>query len=138
MIVADTGAVVALLDAKDRHHKVLRQLYEDKPQAWLLPWAILPEVDYLALNHLGPKVEQAFLDDLADGHFRIELGEERDFDRSRDLCAQYKSLRFGLVDAIVMAIAERRKAEAIATLDLRDFGAVKLKTAIKLFPRDLD
>jgi hypothetical protein len=138
LIIADTGAVLALLDAKDRHHAVLRKLYEQKPQAWMLPWAILPEVDYLALSHLGPKVEQAFLDDLADGHFRVELGEDRDFDRCRDLCAQYKALRFGLVDAIVMAIAERRKAEAIATLDLRDFGAVKLKMPIKLLPRDLD
>jgi predicted nucleic acid-binding protein len=137
LIVADTGAVLALLDAKDRHHAVLRALYEERPEAWLLPWAILPEVDYLASAHLGPRVEQAFLVDLAEGVFRVDLGEADDFDRARDLCARYKSLRFGLVDAIVMAVAERRKAEAIATLDLRDFGPVKLKRAVKLVPRDL-
>lgn len=137
MIVADTGAIVALLDAKDRHHTVLRNLYEQRPQAWVLPWAILPEIDYLALTHLGPKVEQVFLEDLADGQFRVDFGEPKDLDRARDLCGQYEALQFGLVDAIVMAVAERRKAEAIATLDLRDFGPVKLKSKPKLFPRDL-
>lgn len=137
MIVADTGAIIALLDARDRHHEVLRDLYTTRPQAWLLPWAILPEVDYLALAHLGPEVEQAFLADVADGFFRVEFGEGGDLIRARELCARYRSLSFGLVDAIVMAVAERRKADAIATLDVRDFGAVKLKRAVKLLPRDL-
>jgi predicted nucleic acid-binding protein len=137
LIIADTGAIIALLDANDRHHSVLRALFEKRPQAWLLPWAILPEVDYLAQSELGSKVEQAFLEDLAGGVFRIDFGENEDLGRARDLCAHYASLQFGLVDAIVMATAERRKAEAIATLDLRDFGVVKLKSKVKLFPRDL-
>lgn len=137
MIVADTGAILALLDARDRHHEVLRHLYTERPQAWLLPWAILPEVDYLALTYLGPKVERAFLADLADGVFRVDFGDGGDLTRACELCRRYESLSFGLVDAIVMAVAERRKAEAIATLDVRDFGAVKLKRTVKLLPRDL-
>ena len=36
-----------------------------------------------------------------------------------------------------MAVAERLEATAIATLDVRDFGAVKLKGEPKLYPRDL-
>jgi hypothetical protein len=35
-----------------------------------------------------------------------------------------------------MATAERLKATAIATLDARHFGAVKLRGAPKLLPRD--
>jgi predicted nucleic acid-binding protein len=31
MIVADTGAVVALVDADDRHHLLLRSLFERGP-----------------------------------------------------------------------------------------------------------
>ena len=41
MIVADTGAILALLDTDDRHHRHLRRLYDDGPDQWLLPWAIL-------------------------------------------------------------------------------------------------
>jgi len=72
MIVADTGAVLSLLDADDRHHAVLRALFEQRPAAWLLPWAILPEVDYLARTQLGARVAEAFRGDLAGGAFVIE------------------------------------------------------------------
>lgn len=43
----------------------------------------------------------------------------------------------GSPETAVMAVAERRKAEAIATLDLRHFGTVKLQGAPRLIPRDL-
>jgi hypothetical protein len=34
VILADTGAVVALIDADDRHHERLRTLWEADPAAW--------------------------------------------------------------------------------------------------------
>ncbi len=40
-----------------------------------------------------------------------------------------------VVDAVVMAVAERLKARAIATLDLRHFGAVSIQGNPKLLPR---
>ena len=137
MIIADTGAVLALLDADDRHHQTLRALFEEGPTRWLLPWAILPEVDYLALSQLGQRVEIAFLEDLADGHFAVDWGEHVDLVRARELDVKYRALKLGLVDAVVMATAERRRADAIATLDLRHFAAVRIGGAPKLFPRDL-
>ena len=137
MIVADTGAVLSLLDADDRHHAVLRALFEQRPAAWLLPWAILPEVDYLAHTQLGARVAEAFRSDLAAGTFVIEWGTHADLDRAHDLNRRYRALDLGLVDGAVMAIAERRRAEAIATLDVRHFGAVRLQGNPKLFPRDL-
>jgi hypothetical protein len=50
--------------------------------------------------------------------------------------ARHRALNLGLVDGVVMAVAERWRAEAIATLDLRHVGAVKLKSACRLLPRD--
>jgi len=41
------------------------------------------------------------------------------------------------VDTVVMAVAERRRADAIVTLDEHHFGAVKLRRHLKLLPRDL-
>ena len=137
MIVADTGAVLSLLDADDRHHATLRKSFDERPSAWLFPWAILPEVDYLAQTQLGERVAGAFLADLAEGAFVVEWGDEVDLDRAHELNTRYRALRLGLVDAVVMAIAERRRAEAIATLDLRHFGIVQLQRRVKLFPRDL-
>ena len=52
-VVVDTGGMIALVDADDRHHRAVRAIYEADPRAWVLPWAILPEVDYLLARHVG-------------------------------------------------------------------------------------
>lgn len=137
MIVADTGAVIALIDADDRHHRSLRALYRSNPEAWILPWAILPEVDYLLAAHIGRRAEESFLADLATGSFAVEWGGERDLAEADRICRRHKTLSLGLVDAVVMTVAERLRADAIATLDLRHFGAVPMKGNPKLYPRDL-
>jgi predicted nucleic acid-binding protein len=137
MIVADTGAVVALIDADDRHHPALRARYEDDPDAWVLPWAILPEVDHIVASRLGEPAARAFRNDLAEGAFAVEWGVPADLARAAALDARYADLHLGLVDGAVMAIAERLAARAIATLDLRDFASVELVGAPALWPRDL-
>lgn len=137
MIVADTGAVYALVDSSDRHHVALRKLFETDPDAWVLPWAVLPEADYLIRKRLGRKIADEFLDDLAEARFAVAWGDEGDLAAARKLRLRYSALDFGLVDACVMAVAERLKASAIATLDVRDFGAVELRGRPKLYPRDL-
>jgi predicted nucleic acid-binding protein len=136
MIVADTGAIIALLDRKDPYHADLARIFRDGGEDWILPWAILPEVDYLAAAHLGPKAQDAFLDDLASGAFAVEWGDDRDVERARELHRKHRALRMGLVDGVVMATAERLGARAIATLDLRHFGPVQLRGAPRLLPRD--
>lgn len=136
MIVADTGAVIALLDRKDRHHRVLRELFSAAPDRWVLPWAILPEVDYLAATTLGAAVQEAFLNDLADGLYTVEFGDADDLAAAARLHARHRTLRLGLVDACVIVIAERLHADAIATLDVRHFGAVKVAGSPRLIPRD--
>lgn len=137
MIVADTGAILALLDRNDRHHKVLRTLFEEAPDAWILPWAILPEVDYLTATHLSTRVRDAFLGDLGDGLYNVAFGSAEDLTAAQRIHQQYLSLNLGLVDACVMAMASRLRADAIATLDIRHFGAVKLTGKPKLLPRDV-
>ena len=137
MIVADTGAVVALIDGGDRHHRALRKAFEADPDAWILPWAILPEVDHIVASHLGQEVARAFRADLASGAYAVEWGGAADLARAVELDSRYADLGLGLVDAVVMAMAERLGVEAIATLDLRDFAAVELAGTPQLWPRDL-
>lgn len=136
MIVVDTGAMLGLLDASEDYHPVLRDLYDENPEGWILPWAVLPEVDHLVAAHLGAKAQEAFLADLADGAFSVEWGRDEDLAVARRICTRYRSLRLGLVDAVVIATAERLKADSIATLDLRHFAAVSIKGNPRLLPRD--
>lgn len=136
MIVADTGAIIALIDADDRHHAAFAKLYDADPTAWVLPWAILPEVDYLLAKRIGESSARAFRADLASGAFTIAWGIPEDLARAHALCIRYADQALGLVDAVVAAVAERLRARAIATVDLRDFGPLMLKGSPKLFPRD--
>ena len=137
MIVADTGAILALIDTDDRHHLAVRALHDAQPDEWVLPWAILPEVDYLVMTQLGAKAQDAFFADLAEGTYQVECGKEQDMIRAQEISRKYRRLRLGLVDATVMATAERLRARAIATLDLRHFGAVALSGSPLLIPRDV-
>jgi len=136
VIVADTGALIALFDRSDRHHDAVRLLYEENPDAWVLPWAILPEVDYLTATHLGPRAQDLWLADLAAGSFSVEWGRPEDLTAAERICRRHRALRIGLVDAVVVAVAERLRADAIVTLDLKHFGAVAIKGRPRLLPRD--
>lgn len=136
MIVADTGAMLALFDRGDRHHDEVRAIFEANPDAWILPWAVLPEVDYLVTTHLGARAQALWLSDLASGAFEVEWGSREDLAEADRLCRRHKALRLGLVDGVVIAVAQRLRATAIATLDLKHFGAVSIKGAPALLPRD--
>ena len=137
MIVADTGAILALADESDAHHGALVRAYRSSPAEWVLPWAILPEIDYLLESRVSSGAADDFLRDLASGAFSVEWGKPADLARAEEICRRHRDLRVGLVDAVVMAVAERLSADAIATLDLRHFSVVKLRRPVKLYPRDL-
>jgi len=134
--VADTGAVIALADVADRHHAAMVERYEGEGGEWILPWAILPEVDYLLGAHVGRRAQDMFLRDFAGGSLYVDWGHPQDLVRVGALHAKYAKLRLGLVDAVVIAVAERVAAKTIATLDVRHFGAVAIRGKPKLFPRD--
>lgn len=137
MIVADTGALVALIDRDDALHAPVRSLFQATGDSWVLPWAILPEIDYLLGAHVGRHAEEAFLKDLAAGAFSVEWHLRGDLVRAEALCRRYRGLELGLVDGVVMATAERVGAEAIVTTDVRHFAAVELAGRPALWPRDL-
>ena len=138
MIVADTGGILALLDRRDRHHRPVRELFEREGGTWIVPWAVLPEVDYLADRHLGPDVARAFAEDVRDGLFRLDANAARDLPRAVALLERYRDLRIGLVDAVVIAQAERHRATTIVTLDARHFRTIRpqLSKPPRLFPLD--
>jgi predicted nucleic acid-binding protein len=137
VIVADTGGLIALIDRDDEHHEILRRAFESQPADWLLPWAILPEVDYIVTTRLGREAARCFREDVGQGLFTVEWNGASDLARALELDALYADLDLGLVDALVMATAERAGARAIATLDVRDFGSVSLAGDPALWPRDM-
>ena len=137
MIVADTSAVLALMDSGSPSHTPVEKVFRAHRSEYVLPWAILPELDYMVLQKGGPRAAQALHADLVEGRYLIEWGRAADLQRALELDRTYHDLSLGLVDGVVMAVAERLEARAILTLDLRDFGAVTLKGNPEIWPRDL-
>ena len=88
------------------------------------------------LERLGPEAELSFLRSLAAEELIVEQPTTGDLNRVINILDQYRDSRFGLVDATVMAVAERLKIRDILTLDRRDFGIYRPKhcSAFRLLP----
>jgi hypothetical protein len=69
-----------------------------------------PEIDYLLGSHVGVKAQEAFLGDIAAGAFEVEWGRPDDLKKAHALHRKYRGIRLGLVDGVVISIAERLRA----------------------------
>ena len=132
MITLDTSAIVALLDRKDQDHDAVTKALRRESPPYLVPAAVLGEVGYFIETRFGQTVLERFLDDLSAGAFVLDCGEG-DVRRVRDLVARFADLHLGLVDAAVIACAERRGGRVL-TLDQRDFGVVARDVPLSLVP----
>ena len=123
-LIADTGGLYALFDADDNHDLAVRGVIDHETGPIIVPAGILSEIDYLLREFLGVDAELAFLENVLSGAFAIEDLTLGDFERIRDLIAQYRDLDLGLADASVVAAAERLETQRILTVDERDFRVV--------------
>jgi hypothetical protein len=66
----------------------------------------------------------------------VEPVADSDWSRIYELMEQYLDLPLGMVDASVIALAERREVDVIATLDQRHFNVVRPRhvEAFRLVP----
>jgi uncharacterized protein len=122
-ILADTNAIIALLDHSDKYHTSIVQIVENNEI--LIPATILPEVDYLVNKYLGERVARSFLEALVDGSFQYLPVEIIDIDRAIKIMARYQDIPLGLVDCSLVALAERYQINQILTLDRRHFNIVR-------------
>lgn len=104
-ILADTSGIIALLDRDDHHHPAVVEIA--KTETLLVPATVLPEVDYLSSKYLGEPVARAFLQDLVAGYFTYLPVNLEDFKQALRVMARYQGVPLGLVDASLVALAER-------------------------------
>jgi uncharacterized protein len=124
-LILDTGPLLAALDAADADHGRCARLLLDATEDLVIPALVLAEVDYWCHKRLGPDAWLTFLDDVLKGAYSVAAPTEPDLRRARELQATYADLALGVVDASVVALAERLGESRIATLDHRHFGTVR-------------
>lgn len=126
-IIVDTGPLYALADASDKHHKEVARLIAKTNEVLIVPALVLPEVSYLMNKYLSVEVEIQLLRSIAAGEagLRLEGVTKADLGRAADVVAQYADARVGVVDASIVAVAERLNIRKILTLDRRHFATFR-------------
>jgi predicted nucleic acid-binding protein len=132
VITLDTSAIFALLNRHDSVHRAAVNALEANRGPFLVPAATLGEVGFLVEERLGDEVLDLFLEDLESGAYTLDCGEG-DISRVRTLVRRYADLSLGVVDAAVIACAERSGGR-VMTFDLRDFGVVAAEGTSTIVP----
>lgn len=137
-LLIDTGPLLAAIDRSDPDHDRCRRIIEQTREPRVVPAPVLVELDYWCRVKLNARDFLAFLDDVVAGAFRIEDLQSIDYERVRELQAQYMDNSIGFVDAAVLAVVERLHEPKLATLDHRHFAAMRPShvKALRLLPRD--
>jgi len=125
MLLCDTGVLLAAGNIKDQAHRVCVRLLRQAEEPLLMPSPMLNEIGYLLQSRVGPQAEAIFLKSFGGDGFQIAELEGQDIRRMAELVKTYLDLPLGIVDAAVIAIAERLRLIEIATLDQRHFGVVR-------------
>jgi predicted nucleic acid-binding protein len=135
-LILDTGPLYASLDRRDRDHARCRRLIEEASEALVIPGPVLPEVDYLVSERMGPAPMIALLRDLEAGAYVVADLLPEDYPRVREIMDRYADADVGFVDASVLAVAERLDEPKLATLDRRHFAIMKPRhvQAMELLP----
>lgn len=125
MIVVDTGPLVAAVDADSNDHRQCAALLDERVDELVIPASVVVEACWMLTRLVGARAEAELLASIADGELHVEPLDSADYRRSGELVATYADLGLGMVDASVVAIAERLGVREIATLDRRDFNVVR-------------
>lgn len=124
-LLLDTGPLLAALDAADLDHARCARLLTDATEDLVVPALVLAELDYWCSRRLPGEAWLVFLEDVIDGVYRVEPPTPGDLERCRELQGSYRDLGLGVVDASIVALAERLGETKVATLDRRHFGVVR-------------
>ena len=125
MLLVDTNVWLAAADRRSDRHRDCVALVAAHARELASPVPVIAETSWLILDRLGPAAHQQFLGLVGAGHLNAVDLTNDDWARSSNLCHDYQDLRLDLMDACIVAIAERLGVTTIATMNHRDFTVVR-------------
>lgn len=121
-VVADTGPLVAATNRRDRAHDLAAVLVSELGRDLLVPDLVLVEVDQLLRARVGKRSALLFLKAIKSGEHEVAFLSQGLLRRAVEIDSRFSGLDLGLVDASVMAYAERHDLPVL-TFDFEDFRA---------------
>ena len=125
-IIVDTGPLVALFHARDKHHEAAKAVLESNPAALVSTWPVITE----ACHFLAQAGRRALLTFVRRGALRLEGLSVEDVPQLDELLARYERMDFA--DATLVLIAEKTGITEIFTIDRRDFETYRTRSGRRL------
>ena len=125
-IIVDTGPLVALFHARDRHHEAAKAVLESNPAVLVSTWPVITE----ACHFLAQAGRRALLTFVRRGALRVEALSVEDVPQLDELLARYERMDFA--DATLVLSAEKTGITEIFTIDRRDFEAYRTRSGRRL------
>jgi len=135
-VLVDTGPIVAVLVAKDRHHEWAREQFAALSPPMFTCEAVLSEAQFLVQNFGGDPV--AVLDMIAKGVLDITFTVAAESERLSKLQRTYRNVPMSLADACLVRMAELHASSRIFTIDadFRIYRRYGRQVIPVLMPRD--
>ncbi len=121
-VVGDTGPLVAATNRRDKAHRLAATLVSELGRDLIIPDLVVVEVDQLLRARVSKAAALAFLAALSAGEHEVAFLSQGLLGRAFEIDSRFSELDLGLVDASVMAYAERHELP-ILTFDFEDFRA---------------
>lgn len=125
MLLVDTNVWLAAGDRRSRDHHACTTVLADHAGQLAAPVPVIAETAWLLLDRAGPTAQARFLRLITSGQLAVIDLEPDDWTRLGELVDVYANLSLDVIDASVIAVAERLGLTTIATLDHRDFRIVR-------------
>lgn len=125
MLLVDTNVWLAAGDRRSTRHADCSRLLAEHGGGLAAPVPVIAETAWLLLDREGSDAQAGFVAMVTTGRLEpIDL-TAGDWGRVVELLGSYADLALDIVDASMIAIAERLGQTTIATLDHRDFRVVR-------------
>jgi uncharacterized protein len=127
VLLVDSNVWVASQDAADPNSTHCQNLLRSRNGSLYSPATVITETAWFVESRHGPIAEAAFVGLVSAAVvFPVDLVSD-DWVRIVELIETYASLGLGIVDASLVAVAERLNLTEIATMNGRDFRVVRPK-----------
>jgi predicted nucleic acid-binding protein len=124
-ILLDTSIVLAAADQADLNHVAAVAWFGRADEPLLLGALTLAELDILLQRELGLDATLALLRSITGGGVRLVAPTDADLRRATEHLVEAAEHRPRLVDAVLVAIAERLDVRRIATFDRRPIAVFR-------------
>ena len=121
-LIADSGFLIALFDAREPHHAAAKAFLQRCAQPLLTVEAVLVEVTFF----LRGEQRRAFLNAVAAGALSVMPVESATHHRLAELSVKYVDMAPDYADLALICLAEGTGLQAILTLDAHDFSLYRI------------